>query len=702
MIKTNNEIKRNFKDSLTKYRKTNGVKSFSLDDFLQNYLGQESKKLNTEYPRIIKVAPSIKEMISGNMEPSRIIRIDSPITYKGKEMWNGIADEKLELHFGYENGDKRYLSEYAIDSKDKAHAFIVGSTGSGKSVTINDIIFSACFLYPPWELNLTMTDAKVTEFMRYGTMHHVPHIRSIAATGDVGYLISVLKQFFEEMMSLNSLFGKVGVRNLHDFRRKTGLTLPRNLLVMDEVIAMFEGAGDKLKHVKKYIEQIGILGRNTGYNMILASQRINSDTKDVVDGSIPIRICLKCNHPSISEAILGNNQGAVGDVGIGKLYVNDNAANQNKNDNKKYRNPNQTDEEFQEHGDFLEKLGKDYDVAIKTQFYNENFLLERDEFMKLCEKRTNPNSLVLGEPSFVHETPDRFAMNFNNEDLENVLVYTVTSKNCYTYFYSFYMSALLDLKAKTIDHVFLVADNGMLGGIIPSNDGFTQVKIKETDSKAWTNYRDGVYCKILILEAEARVFEDTRTDEVSDLFLSKKFPELSTTDIMRSRVHYYLELLKGASFSKVFEIDRLSKSDLETASLIIVTKCILYIKSFGSQYFTSKITKDSIKSQTIHVLGANKINGLGRDSSRTSAAIKKMLMDCYEANMKFILYTTNIEDMTDYNYGVRYLILDGVEGTASRVKCPDYPTTVLEMCGVFLDKTDYDTGSLCFKKLSVD
>ena len=74
----------------------------------------------------------------------------------------------------------------------------------GKSVALNDIITYMCKAYAPWELTLTLADAKVIEFKSYASGGIIPHIESIAATQDTDYIISILEHKQKEMMKVNS------------------------------------------------------------------------------------------------------------------------------------------------------------------------------------------------------------------------------------------------------------------------------------------------------------------------------------------------------------------------------------------------------------------------------------------------------------------------------------------------------------------
>ena len=59
-----------------------------------------------------------------------------------------------------------------FNSGDYIHAFILGQSGSGKSVLLNNIITSAINKYAPEDLMLYLMDFKGVEFNRYRGIRH--------------------------------------------------------------------------------------------------------------------------------------------------------------------------------------------------------------------------------------------------------------------------------------------------------------------------------------------------------------------------------------------------------------------------------------------------------------------------------------------------------------------------------------------------
>lgn len=53
---------------------------------------------------------------------------------------------------------------------------------------------------------MTLSDAKIVEFKSIAQNNPMPQIETVAATGDVYYLLSVIEQKIAEMTKLNNVF----------------------------------------------------------------------------------------------------------------------------------------------------------------------------------------------------------------------------------------------------------------------------------------------------------------------------------------------------------------------------------------------------------------------------------------------------------------------------------------------------------------
>ena len=700
MLGISEDFKKKFHDDTFKYIDEHAVHAIDYEDFIANVLDQKAAQAKVTYPREIRIAKPIKDLLDGDFEPARVLTIPSPILYKGHPIWTQEASSGVELHAGYINGDKRFLSEIKLDAKDLPHGTLAGSTGSGKSVTLNAMVFAMLFLYPPWELNLYLADPKIVEFSRYANCHHVPHIKSIGATGDTGYIVSMLKKMYKDMNDMNTVFSKVGAKNLKEFEQKTNLRVPRVVGIFDEYQTLIKEAGKNVKEIIDIFDLIARLGRSTGYNLFLASQEVASEVKPIL-ANIPVRLCLKCTE-NVSTMILGNDEGALGDVGIGKLYANTKPNQKNPDDNIKFRVPYQNDDQFVEEGKFLEKVGLEMNLYEPVNFYDEKAKITDEQFLKTVEDK-KANSVIIGIPSFVCPTPDRFEVEFNGDDFENFLVYASDGRGVYRFFKTFYLNALVDkVKNPKVQHDFIIADKSMIGSYDPESDGFKTYSIRGTDSVYWKSYQRMPYVRLLAITVDEKAFESPVYDDKESIELYNALMKgKGANNVNYSRMFYMRKLLNDGGFKKYFGLDKIYKEDeLRVRQQTLMVVCFNTIFNVSSKFVDCRLTYDDLDWRVVHVVGHQRVNGLGR-STRNMDPIKQMLMDAPLGKMRYVFYSSNLSEFSEINDGFRYYILDNASKVAMKVKCDNYPLSVRPASSVFFDRTLAEDNVKTFKKISI-
>ena len=328
------------------------------------------------FPYEVKIPKSLQEMIDGDFEPKKLLRINEPIKGPYSNIWFGDTTDGIFFRWGYVNGDSRKISTEGLNDK-TVHGFLGGATGTGKSVTMNAIIFGACMEYPPWELTLTLSDAKIVEFKTIATSQPMPHIDIVAATSDVDYMLSMLEEKRKEMKLRQSVFTKAAkvfgrpIKNIMEFREVTGLCMPRVMMVFDECTAMFQNAGKRANKIGEAIDNIARLGRNAGFHLLLASQEISSDLPDKTMANLTLRGAMGCTGP-ISEKILGNDEAVMNLGQKGKLITNTSASQKNNKPlNVAIRVPWLPPESLNEIANCTIKLGKELGVTPVMRFYDE-------------------------------------------------------------------------------------------------------------------------------------------------------------------------------------------------------------------------------------------------------------------------------------------------------------------------------------------
>lgn len=192
------------------------------------------------------------------------------------------------------------------------HALWAGTTGSGKSVSLN-VALATMVDRNDGSVVFDMIDPKRVELSIY---RGVRGVRQVAT--DMDEATGVIHELLAEMDERYQKFEQVGVRKLEDYNDRTGEALPYRVLVVDELSDLMD---THKAQVLPPLVRIGQLGRAAGIHMMLATQRPAADTipKKLL-ANVPARIGLLCQSHTESRLILGE-KGAEDLNGHGDMLV---------------------------------------------------------------------------------------------------------------------------------------------------------------------------------------------------------------------------------------------------------------------------------------------------------------------------------------------------------------------------------------------
>ncbi|MCD6310990.1 MAG: DNA translocase FtsK [Elusimicrobia bacterium] len=182
------------------------------------------------------------------------------------------------------------------------HLLIGGATGSGKSVTIHNLVLSLLYKYSPHDLKLILIDAKMVELTVY---NDIPHLLSRVQT-DVHGAVASLKWAVFEMERRLKLFSENGVRDIAGFHETCG-NLPYIVIVIDELADLMAVAQ---KDMELAITRLSQMSRACGIHLVLCTQRpsVNVIT-GVIKANLPARISLHVLSKIDSRTILDSPGG---------------------------------------------------------------------------------------------------------------------------------------------------------------------------------------------------------------------------------------------------------------------------------------------------------------------------------------------------------------------------------------------------------
>jgi len=207
------------------------------------------------------------------------------------------------------------------------HLLLAGSTGSGKSVSLNSMIVSILYKANPEEVKLIMIDPKRLEL---GLYQGTPHLMTPIVT-EPKQAANVLRRATFEMEErlkklaahgvrnieqYNEIFAPDSTMNLFDNDGKPERPLPYIVIIIDELadLMMVEPQG-----VEESITRLAQMARAVGIHLILATQRPSVDViTGLIKANLPARISFRVASKVDSRTILDAN-GAEALLGRGDM-----------------------------------------------------------------------------------------------------------------------------------------------------------------------------------------------------------------------------------------------------------------------------------------------------------------------------------------------------------------------------------------------
>ena len=198
-----------------------------------------------------------------------------------------------------------------LDLSSAPHVLVAGTTGSGKSVMLNNIITSIIAKNTPWTARLLLIDPKRIEFFTYKNhpMLWKPVITDTRkAESALADAVDEMENRFEEM-------------ERNEMRIWNG---ERLYIVIDELADLLCSADKKVsKHIETLITRLVQKGRAAGIHCILATQNPTVEVfSGVIKANCPTRIALKTKTIIESRVIL-DHKGAETLRGCGDAILSD-------------------------------------------------------------------------------------------------------------------------------------------------------------------------------------------------------------------------------------------------------------------------------------------------------------------------------------------------------------------------------------------
>ena len=281
------------------------------------------------------------------------------------------SQSKLTLALGKTIHGEPFVSDLAT----MPHLLIAGSTGTGKSVSVNAMLSSILFRATPDDVRLIMVDPKRLEL---GMYEDIPHLLTPVVV-DPKLASNALRWAVREMEERYKTLAAVGVRNIEQYNRNIKLAqtetkgplidqhgnevrpLPFIVVLIDELADLMMVAGNE---VEESIARLAQMARAVGIHLILATQRPSVDViTGLIKANLPARISFRVSSKIDSRTILDGN-GAEQLLGKGDMLYLPPASSRFV----RLHGPYISEQESARLASFLRKQGKPtYDESITAE-----------------------------------------------------------------------------------------------------------------------------------------------------------------------------------------------------------------------------------------------------------------------------------------------------------------------------------------------
>jgi S-DNA-T family DNA segregation ATPase FtsK/SpoIIIE len=276
---------------------------------------RRSELLTTYGLNVVSIRPEAGAVTIGVARPTReVIRTEEVWSrWQPTSEW---GNQDLLIGVREDDGELLYL---APGTRHAPHTLVAGSTGSGKSVLMQNIILAIAATNTPEQARIVLIDPK--QGVDYFAFEGLPHLdgRLIVEQEDASSRLTAL---VAEMDARYGRLREARVQNLASFNRKVlePERLPVIWVVHDE-FAEWMLVEDYKEQVTSTVARLGVKARAAGIYLVFAAQRPDANVMPMqLRANLGNRLILKVDSEGTSEIALGE-PGAERLLGHGHLLA---------------------------------------------------------------------------------------------------------------------------------------------------------------------------------------------------------------------------------------------------------------------------------------------------------------------------------------------------------------------------------------------
>jgi len=282
---------------------------------VEQVMKRRSEMLTTHGLNVVSVRPEPGVVTLALERPTRRI-------VRTEQLWarwhpeRGWGNRSLLVGVREDDGELLVLSPGKLHAP---HTLIAGSTGSGKSVLMQNIVLAVAATNTPQQARLILIDPK--QGVDYFPFEGLPHLSGPLIV-DAGEASLRLEQLVVEMDSRYGMLRAARVQNLAAYNDKVPVSerLPVIWVIHDE-FAEWMMVDEYKEAVTKTVGRLGVKARAAGIHLVFAAQRPDANVMPMqLRANLGNRLILKVDSEGTSEIALGE-PGAERLLGHGHLIA---------------------------------------------------------------------------------------------------------------------------------------------------------------------------------------------------------------------------------------------------------------------------------------------------------------------------------------------------------------------------------------------
>ena len=172
------------------------------------------------------------------------------------------------------------------------HGLVAGTTGSGKSETLQSYLLSLCVNFSPDDINLFIIDYKGGGMANL--FEKLPHLAGSITNLSGNNVRRAMISIKSETVRRQMLFNEYGVNSINQYTKmfKDGgsdIPIPHLIIVIDEFAELKKAQPEFMQE----IISVAQVGRSLGVHLILATQKPSGTVDDNIRSNAKFRLCLR-------------------------------------------------------------------------------------------------------------------------------------------------------------------------------------------------------------------------------------------------------------------------------------------------------------------------------------------------------------------------------------------------------------------------